>query len=409
MLIRRNRVIALAAAGIAAVIAASAPAAQPDAAATPAIERLPNSARTVVENKRTYYLRLPSGFCIDAYRSIRVRDLLRERESRRRDEELESLGFFFDEQSRLLQIRVKEFYILEDGGMVSAAAGSGPPSAAARVVRLDDLPDWADLAGWTALPRDTGWTLFMDLPGFPELRFVEMSGPGRILAAIEPAPDASYVDDSAQRFQDGHGGLSPAYRRTEVVVRGPFRDMNLISGQRLTGSYLLYPSTETPQGSSQTPVFDLLYIDDIIPTAAEFAEAVEQGKAEVATYRYTKSQVQPTKKVRPSGTKGWAESRTVDDGPPITIYRYRRTPMPLRFIAARPAAEPPAPEPSQPETPDPEPPPPDTLALTDGRVLHGELVRETSDEVTFIVVVGGIRQEMTFARGAVDRIDRGRK
>ena len=83
--------------------------------------------------------------------------------------------------------------------------------------------------------------------------------------------------------------------------------------------------------------------------------------------------------------------------------------MPLRFIAARPAAEPPAPEPSQPETPDPEPPPPDTLALTDGRVLHGELVRETSDEVTFIVVVGGIRQEMTFARGAVDRIDRGRK
>lgn len=414
MTTRRSRVIALVAA-IAALSAAGPAWGQPAgdtdrSGRAPAIDRLPASARTILENKRAYYLRLPSGFCIDAYRSIRVLELLREREDRKRNEELESFGILADEHGRLLQVRPREVYVLEDGRVVSAVQYSGPPTNAERVVRYEGLPDWADLDGWSATPRDTGWTLFMEIPGFPELRFVEASGEGLIRAAIEPAPEASYIDDAAQRFQDGHGGLSPTYRRTEVLVRGPFRDLNFIPGQRLSGSYLLYPSGETTAG--HTPIFDLLYIEDLIPTAAELADAIEQGKAEIATYRSIKAHDQPTRKVRPNGMKGWSEPRTVKVGPPITSYRFRRTVMPIRFSAAappvRPATREAAPADQTAESPRDPLPAPDTLILQDGRTFQGEVVQESDESVTFAVVVGSLRQELTFKRGDVDRIERGR-
>src|SRR5262249_19605166 len=104
-------------------------------------------------------------------------------------------------------------------------------------------------------------------------------------------------------------------------------------GAGLGEPVILWPLAETI-GDEGEPIYELLYLRDMIPTAAQLAFAITQGKAKIVHYSFTKSIFQPTRTLPGDGGWGTSGTRTVSDGPATVTYTWRGQPVTLKWTGA---------------------------------------------------------------------------
>ena len=146
----------------------------------------------------------------------------------------------------------------------------------------------------------------------------------------------------------------------------------------LNGEFILWPDAaiEVPIGH-EGPVYRYIAIADMVPTVEQFVDALLQEKAQMEQWIYK----------RLHGSDRWERQVFPIQTRERSLAR-ENVPKPATDAAPRaPAVE-----------------ITHTLVLTNGDWIDGQLIEDTGAEIRFLVVVGGIAGERTYAKADVGRV-----
>jgi len=249
-----------------------------------------------------------------------------------------------------------------------------PRGGGGRVV-LKGLPPWYEPAG--------DWVLCLGVAPHPFIDVVERVRAGLIIGKLGSQIFAAYVPD----------------------------DPEIVTGSVLRISGILYPVGSADVGGQKIPVLKYILLRNATPTPAQLAFAVMQRKASIVLHSYSRSVRQPTKTIYYNMGMGMRGRRTVKKGPPIVTYRWKSTPVDLRFrpaqgtlsgsrkIDGRISEE------SADGTTGGTPVVSHRMYMQDGRILSGRLIRRDNQEVVFAIVAGRMVKVMTFHAYEVQKIE----
>ena len=355
------------------------------------LERVARSHHAFLTKHSGYYIVLPNGDAINAYRALRLREI--EDEMRlARGHALERLERAYNELAP-----GRPHLVCFEGGDKEY-----DESAAARAVEGDTVYEYIDLP-----------PLF-EHPVRPQ---ADTLAAHAIFGSRMDSPEHNdfHIDQQTDHWLIGHKVIDGRCTPQRIAVH---RDGARITGNRLERACVLWPLNRTAESRrdywdrSPLPLYIALDAEARRSTPAELACAAEQGRVVLHnfTVRSDRSRSVRVDTEPSSGTGFIRKSRS--HGPWVHRVFWRTTPVSLRIVdhdthldrrERRIEHEDTAPaETERRDSPDVT----HALTLRDGRVLRGRLASDAkSDPLEFVVVVGSIEHRMTFARSEVRRVD----
>ena len=363
------------------------------------LDRVARSQHSFLDRNSNYYVMLPNGDAINAYRGLRLREI--------------------EDQMRLargnaLERLEREFHELAPGGEHLICDEDGTPD-------YRDQPPVGARAGETVYIFE----------GLPPMHEMPVRPHADTLAAHpifgsrleEHRHNDFHIDQQTDHWLIGHTVIEGRCTGQRIAV---LRDGARITGTRLERSCVLWPLNRTAEGRrdywdrAPIPLYVALNADDFRTTPAELACAAERGQVMLRNYAVRSDRSRPVTVdrgpsngsgfVRKTRTHGAWQHRVIWRDNHVTLMitdpdtHADRRARQIEREDRQPDGRGGAPRNEDDDAADAAT---HTLELRDGRTMRGRLLSDPgSRTIEFVVVVGTIEQRMSFPSSKVKRITR---